>query len=231
MLKSIGVARTNTVSKRYGYRGVNFIENQWLHAAKRLHALAETGKQFTQDEFDLERYREIADIAVELLASLATTPINIIVGLVNDGAVGYATPKVDVRGAVFHNNKILLVREQCDGLWALPGGYADVGLSPSENIEKEILEEAGLKVKAKKIFSIRHKAKGEYDPDILDYYKLFFLCEPIEDFNIKPGFEVSDADYFGLDHLPPLSTGRVVKFNLMEALAHDSGEVTLTSFD
>ena len=110
------------------------MENEWLTAAKRLHALAETGKQFTRDEFDLERYEEISDIAVRLLALLGSTSVDVMAGLVGMGSKGYATPKVDVRGAVFRDDQVLLVREKSDGLWTLPGGYADVGLSPKENI-------------------------------------------------------------------------------------------------
>jgi ADP-ribose pyrophosphatase YjhB (NUDIX family) len=59
---------------------------------------------------------------------------------------------------------ILLVREQCDGLWTLPGGFADVGLSPARNIEKEIHEEAGLRVSARRLFGVLHKAGSDYSP-------------------------------------------------------------------
>jgi len=193
------------------------MENQWLSAAKRLHALAETGKEFTKDEYDLERYEEISTIALQLLASLGETPIEVISHLVGAGSKGYVTPKVDVRGAVFRDNRLLLVREKTDGLWTLPGGYADVGLSPRENIEKEIYEEAGIKVQAKRLYSLRHKAKGEYDPDARDFYKLFFLCDAENASEAIAGAEISEAAYFSRTEIPPLSTGRIVASDLVAA--------------
>ncbi len=182
------------------------MENQWLWKAKRLQAIAGTGIAFATDPFDVERYEEVSQIALELLADLAQQPIERVAGLVKEEATGYVTPKIDVRAAVFHEDRILLVREKRDGLWTLPGGFADVGLSPAENIEKEVLEEAGILVKASYLYSIRHKAKGEYDSDVQDYYKLFFLCEGENCHNPVPGAETSGAAYFALDRVPPLST-------------------------
>lgn len=207
------------------------MESQWLNAAKKLHALAETGIQFTKDEYDLERYQEISDIAVQLLASLGSIPVEVIANLVGIGSKGYVTPKVDVRGAVFRGDEILLVREKSDGLWTLPGGYADVGLSPGENIEKEIFEEAGLQVRATSIYSVRHKAKGEYDPDTRDFYKLFFLCEPERDFEVLAGSEVDAAAYFSITNIPPLSTGRVVRSDLQAAWEYRAQYQRETHFD
>jgi hypothetical protein len=118
------------------------MEDQWLTWAKRLQAIASTGLHFGASDFDKERYQDIHDIANKMLATLGQVPIRTILDLVPDTAEGYATPKVDVRGAVFKADKILLVKEKLDGLWTLPGGYADVCISPSENVEKEIQEEA-----------------------------------------------------------------------------------------
>ncbi len=119
------------------------MEDRWLTWAKRLQAIASTGRHFSREKFDRERYDDIAAIANDMLAALAQVPVARIESLVSDFATGYATPKVDVRGALFAGGKILLVKEAGDGLWSLPGGFADVGRSPSENIEKELWEEAG----------------------------------------------------------------------------------------
>ena len=207
------------------------MESHWLNAAKRLHALAETGKEFTTDQYDIERYEEISSIALTLLASLGSTQIQKIDQLVGAGSKGYVTPKVDVRGAVFRDNKVLLVREKSDGLWSLPGGYADVGRSPAENVEKEILEEAGIQVRATRLYSVRHKAKGEYDPDVRDFYELFFQCVPEDGHVIKAGNETSDAAYFSSNQIPPLSTGRVVASDLTSAWQFYKESGWPTSFD
>ena len=151
------------------------MDNTWLTQAKRLQAIASTGLHFCRDEYDRERYQEIADIAHRMLAELGGVPPARILELVSDFAQGYATPKVDVRGALIEHGRILLVREKSDGCWTLPGGYADVGLSPAER-DQEIREEAGIAVSATRLYSVRHKAKREYEPDVRDFYKLFFLC-------------------------------------------------------
>ena len=193
------------------------MESKWLSKAKRLQAIAETGMVYTSDKYELERYEEVSRIALSILSDLGYEPIERVKDLVSEGAKGYITPKVDVRGAVFSGTKILLVKEKADGLWTLPGGFADVGLSPAENIEKEIAEEAGILTTASSLYAVKHKAKGEYDPDVRDFYKLFFLCESEYHSEPVPGIETSGADYFELSDLPPLSKGRTVESDLHSA--------------
>ena len=135
---------------------------------------------YANDNYDKERYAEISEIATQMIAYLGYVPIERIQNLLSKHSKGYATPKVDVRGAVFKNDKILLVQEKSDNLWTLPGGFADVGFSAAENIEKEIKEGAGINVKAQRIYSIRHKAKGSFKQDARDFYKLYFICDQID---------------------------------------------------
>ncbi len=193
------------------------MEDTWLHWAKRLQALASTGLHYCSDEFDRERYAEVAGIANEMLALLGNVPVRRIEGLVSDFAKGHATPRVDVRGAVFQHDKVLLVREASDGLWTLPGGFAEVGASPAENVEKEIREEAGIDVAATAVYGIRHKARHPYPPDSRDIYKLFFLCEPRGKLAPKAGHETTAVGFFDLDDLPPLSTARVLEQDITAA--------------
>jgi ADP-ribose pyrophosphatase YjhB (NUDIX family) len=207
------------------------MENLWLTWAKRLQSIASTGIHYSHEKYDKERYEEISTIANEMLAALANVPVSRIEGLVSDFAKGYATPKVDVRGAIFEDNKILLVREISDGLWTLPGGFADVGKSPSENVVKEIWEEATLKVKAKALYSIRHKAKHEYEPDARDFYKLFFICERVDEGNPAPGEDTAAVGFFGLDEIPPLSTGRVLEKDIAAAFLFKDNPQRLSLFD
>ena len=207
------------------------MEDRWLNWAKRLQAIASTGVHFGQHEYDRERYEEVAAIAQQMLAALGQVPIKAITNLVPDFAQGYATPKIDVRGAVFCDKRILLVRERTDGLWTLPGGYADVGLSAAENVEKEIFEEASLTVKAANLYAVRHKAKHQYDPDTRDFYKFFFICERLDTREPEPGFETLDADFFALDELPPLSEGRVIAADIATAFEHWRNPGRETVFD
>ena len=207
------------------------MEDSWLAWAKRLQSLASTGLHYSKDDFDKERYEEVAGIANQMLAALGSVPVERIQGLVSDFAQGYATPKIDVRGAVISDNKVLLVREASDGLWTLPGGFADVGISPAENVVKEIWEEATIQVSARAVYGIRHKAKHEYDPDVRDFYKLFFLCETLTESEPKPGPEVTEVGFFQSDQLPPLSTGRVLERDIFAAFSFKDDPHDLSIFD
>ena len=207
------------------------MEPIWLTHAKRLQAIASTGLHFSRDEFDRERYAEIAGIAEAMLADIGRVPIERIAGLVSDFAQGYATPKVDVRGAVVEDNAILLVRERSDARWTLPGGFADIGRSAAENVEKEILEEAGIAVSATRLYGLRHKAKRPYEPDARDFYKLFFLCARKGDALPAAGLETSDARFFPRGALPPLSRGRVIEQDIDAAFRHAEDASLMAAFD
>ena len=208
------------------------MESSWLAFAKRIQSIADTGITFATDDFDKERYQELAGIANKMLADLGNVPIQQIQNLLGDLGQGYATPKVDVRGAVVNNNKILLVKEKTDGLWALPGGYADSGLSASQNIKKEISEEAQIEVAVTSLYAIKHKAQHDYDPDVREFYKLFFLCEQTDErVTPTPGMEVSDANFFALSALPLLSTGRTNLDDIETAFAASANKLTKVLFD
>ena len=174
------------------------MDSELLKALKRIQALASTGLFYTNDEYDKERFEEIDSISKQLLANMAGVSSERIEELVTSLAKGYATPRIDVRGALIRQNRVLLVKE-LDGFWTLPGGFADVGLSGRENIEKEIAEEANLQAIATSVYSIRHKAKHDYDPDVRDFYKLFYLCEQTELGELEAVMETVDVGFFALD--------------------------------
>jgi len=207
------------------------MENQWLAYAKRLQAIASTGLHYTKDEFDRERYREIGEIANGMLAELGNVPIGRIQGLVSEFAKGYATPKVDVRGALIEDGKILLVRERSDNRWSLPGGFADVGRSASENVTKEIQEEAGISVSVRSLYAVRHKAKGNYEPDARDFYKLFFLCDREDGDQPTAGQETIEAGFFPRFQLPELSLARVTSDDIEAAFAFNESAAPMVTFD
>ena len=207
------------------------MEDRWLQKAKRLHAIASTGLHFATSPFDRERYAEVAAIANEMLADLGNVPLERIDALIPDFARGYATPKVDVRGAVFRDDRVLLVQESMDRRWTLPGGYADVGFSAAQNVVKEVEEEAGLRVAVHRLYSVRHKARQPYDPDVREFYKLFFVCGRLDEDEPAPGHETLDAGFFALDALPPLSTHRVLESDIVAAFAARSDPSLPVLFD
>lgn len=194
------------------------MEAAWLAWAKRLQALASTGLAYTEGPFDRERYTEIQGIAARMLAMLFSVPIERMSALAPDTAM-YPTPKIDVRGAVIEQDRILLVKEGATGRWTLPGGFAEIGLSASENIVKEIAEEACIDVDVDRLYAIRHKAKGPFPPDPRDFYKFYFLCTRTGDRQPMAGPEVTDVGWFAADALPDLCTDRIVAEDIERAFA------------
>jgi ADP-ribose pyrophosphatase YjhB (NUDIX family) len=184
----------------------------WLDIAKRLQSIAQAGLEFGADKYDLERYQMIRDISVEIMQQSTDAPIEKIIELFASEK-GYQTPKVDVRGVIFRHGKILMVQEGLDGNWTLPGGWADVGLSPFENTEKEVWEEAGLKVKSLRLLAVFDKTKHKHPTDKYHIYKLFILCHDTGG-EIKPGMETLDAKWVGRNEKYPLSTPRLTREQL-----------------
>ena len=206
------------------------MEDSWLAYAKRLQALATTGLHYDPRPYDRERFEEIDTIAREMISQLGRIPLQHLAGLPASHE-GYATPKIDIRAAVFRDGRILLVREISDGKWTMPGGFADIGLTASEVAVKETMEEANLKVLARKLFCLRHRAKQAGAPDFRDFYKFFFLCEPIEQEDPAPGPETSGAAFFAPDDLPEMSIGRSNPEDVARALRHVREPDRPTDFD
>jgi ADP-ribose pyrophosphatase YjhB (NUDIX family) len=146
------------------------------------------------------------------------------------GETGYATPKVDVRGACFVEGRVLLVREVTDGLWTLPGGWADVNQSASECVVREILEESGFEARALKLAAVFDYQKSGHPSRVLHSYKLFFLCE-ITGGAARPSIETSEVAFFERDALPPLSLGRVLPKQIERMYEHLLCSDLPTDFD
>ena len=179
---------------------------QWLEWAQRIQALAQNGLSFSKDVYDIERYEELRKISVEIMAEYTDLEMDKIRNLFTN-EIGYQTPKMDVRGVVFKNKQILMVKENADDKWALPGGFCDIGLSPSENVVKEIKEESGFDVMPIRLLALFDKNKHPHPPDAYHYYKLFILCEIIGG-EATLGIETSNIQFFSEDNLPQLSTNR-----------------------
>ena len=177
-----------------------------LDLSRRLLALSQTGLHFTAEEYDRERYREIGDIATRLLELQSNVAADAVrqAWFVEDG---YATPKVDVRGAIFRDNRVLLVRERVDGKWTVPGGWADVNDSPSSAILKEIEQESGFTARVLKLAAIYDRNKRNHPAYLFHSWKLFFVCE-ITGGEARTSYETTGVEFFPLDALPELSTGR-----------------------
>jgi ADP-ribose pyrophosphatase YjhB (NUDIX family) len=205
-------------------------EPQWIKWARELQALAQTGSHFATSDYDRERYSRISEIAAEIFANQGDTPGSVI-RTIFEAQFGYATPKVDVRAVVFRERKILLVQERSDSLWTLPGGWADVNDSPSEAVEKEVMQESGFKVRAQRLLAAFDRAKHPHDPPFpFHIYKLFFLCG-IESGTARPSAETSAVDFFELEALPPLSVSRITEEQIRFCFDAGLDPTAPTAFD
>jgi ADP-ribose pyrophosphatase YjhB (NUDIX family) len=208
------------------------MEPRWLDWAMRLQALSQNGLTFATNPFEIERYQAIHRIAGEMLAvGSGSTPDEMLQLL--SAETGYATPKIDVRGAVFQDDALLFVRERADGnRWTLPGGWADVGDTPSRNVEREVFEESGYQTRAVKVLAIldrRHH--GHVPANLFHIYKVFFLCQLVGG-AATTSVETEGAAFFPQDEIPTnLSLGRVTPAQVARIFEHHCHPELPTDFD
>jgi ADP-ribose pyrophosphatase YjhB (NUDIX family) len=203
---------------------------RWLDWSKRLQAIAQNGLTFTRDPYDMERYSAIRRIAAEMLAEGSGLELTAILGLL-EKEIDYATPKVDVRGVVFRDDKLLLVRERSDGRWTLPGGWADVCASPAENVVREIHEESGFVTRASKILAVFDRSKHPHEPPFAFHvYKIFVLCSIIGGKETLSS-ETDSVGYFGETEIPELSITRVTPAQIRRMFEHHRNPELPTDFD
>ncbi|AOV08137.1 NUDIX hydrolase [Sporosarcina ureilytica] len=194
------------------------MEPKWLEWAKQLQSIAQAGLTYSKDKYDIERFEMIRNISVEMLSQQTKMDNNVIKELFAN-ETGYATPKVDVRAVVFKDNKILMVKEDVENVWALPGGWGDIGLSPSEVAVKEVQEESGFEVKATKLIGVMDKKFHPHPSSAYHVYKFFIQCEIIGG-KAETGIETSAVDFFAENELPPLSVARNTESQIQLAFKH-----------
>jgi len=208
------------------------MDPKWLEWAKKLQAIAQNGLTYSKTVFDTERYESVRRISAEILAEAAGLPTAQFMQLY-EREEGYATPKVDVRGAVFHpdSGAILLVKERMDGLWTIPGGWADPGASPAENVVREVREESGFETRPVKLLAVYDRSKHPHYPLFpFHVYKMFFLCEIVGG-EATANEEISQIDFFPPDALPDLSVGRVTAAQIARMFEHRMHPEWATDFD
>lgn len=205
-------------------------KSQWADWMTRLRAISESGLVSVTDPFDIERYQMTSQLAGELETAHDD------VGQPIDGlytrSPSQLTPIVDVRGVVFKDGKLLLVKEREDGRWTLPGGWADVTDTPARVAEREVLEEAGYQVRAIKLLAIydRDHPRHGHPPNPQSIYKMFFLCE-LQGGAPTTSIETEGVGFFALDNLPELSVKRVTEVQIRRLFDHLAHPNWPTEFD
>jgi ADP-ribose pyrophosphatase YjhB (NUDIX family) len=192
-------------------------EAKWLRWVREIQSLGQTGLFYAKNHFEQERAQRLIEIAAMILSEHTDiTPQEALVAFT--AQPGYVTPKVDVRAAVFDSDRLLLVQEAHDGGWTFPGGWADVGETPRSAIEREVLEEAGLDVRATRLIGVYDTNRIEDALSVFHAYKLLFLCE-IKSGELAPSVETSNVDFFHVDNIPqPLSSHRTTPRHITDAL-------------
>ena len=168
-----------------------------------LQSLAQAGLTYGKDIYDKERYERIREISAEMMSNIADVPLEKVKGLFCN-EIGYQTPKIDTRAAIFKDNKILLVHEN-NGKWSLPGGWCDVNISVSENTIKEVKEESGLDVVTKSVIAVQDRAKHNLPVYAYGVCKIFMLCSVVGGEFVE-NIETTGFDYFAEGDIPELAT-------------------------
>lgn len=195
---------------------------QWLTWAREIQAITQTGLHYAQNDFDRQRYSRLAAISAEIIASHTHLNVTQLLHLYAPQR-GYATPKVDVRAAIFNNGRLLMVRELMDGGWTMPGGWADVGDVPSQAAEREAWEEAGVRVRARRLVGV-YDANRNGPLELFHAYKLIFLCDLVETGSSgAPAYvntETTDVTFFAPGEIPAqLSGARTSPRHIQDAFA------------
>ena len=201
---------------------------KWFDWAREIFSIAQAGITYSGNEYDIDRYKRLQEITAEMLASQTELSKETILHSFSM-QTGYATPKIDVRGAVIRDGKILLVREKADGRWAMPGGWGDIGDLPAAMVAREVMEESGFNVRVEKLIGV-YDGNRIQPYEFYHAYKLVFLCTILSG-EATPSMETLDVDFFGMDNLPPLSETRTNRRILEEVFAHQQDPGRLAYFE
>jgi ADP-ribose pyrophosphatase YjhB (NUDIX family) len=207
-------------------------EPDWLTWTRELQAIAQTGLAFSRDPYDHERYEMLRSLASRIMAGHTGSPLQRIEDLFARER-GYATPKVDVRGAAFDDRgRVLMVREvEDEGRWTLPGGWADVNLTAAESVVKEVREEAGFDVRVRKLAAVWDRTRQGHPPAVFSCCKFFFICDVVAGEAIT-GLETSEVGWFAEDDVPEdLSVGRVLRSQISRMFEHARNPALSTEYD
>jgi len=205
---------------------------RWLDWSRELQAIAQTGLTFSTDPYDRERYERLRDLAAGMLAAHTEAPVERIADLLR-GESGYATPKIDIRAAVFDDrHRLLFVREAMDqDRWTLPGGWADVNLTPAQNALKEVREESGYEARIVKLAAAWDRQRQGHPASLWSCLKMFFICE-VAGGAARTSHETTAVAWFAQHEIPTeLSLGRVLPGQIARMFAHRANPALPVEFD
>jgi ADP-ribose pyrophosphatase YjhB (NUDIX family) len=198
-------------------------QQDWPGWVERLQAIAQAGLELSDGPYDRERYLALRALATEIAAAhleLGSPAERRRLDELLAGDGGYPTPKVDVRALVRRGREVLLVRERVDGRWSLPGGWADVGWPPAAMVEREVAEESGFQVRARRLLALWVRARHNSNPSLHSVYKVAVACDLLGG-TARPSVETLDVGWFDADALPELSTDRITAAQIARLIELD----------
>ena len=203
--------------------------NQWLEWAKELQFLSQSALAYCKDKFDIERFQRIREISAEMAAEIGDMRLEEIKATFCSGT-GYQTPKLDTRAAVIREGKLLLVQE-ANGLWALPGGWVDYNLTVRQNAKKEVLEEAGMEVEPTRVIALHEHNLRNTTVFPHNICCVYILCDYISG-DFQPNTETVACGFFGPDELPgPLSENKSTRQQIEMCFRAAANENWKVEFD
>ena len=186
---------------------------KWLEWAREIQAISQTGLHYAENDYQVQRYSRLSEISAEIISSHVDMENSELIEILNQ-QVGYATPRIDVRGAVFQAGKLLMVRERLDGGWTMPGGWVDVGDTPSGAVEREVYEESGFEVKSRKVIGV-YDANRSGPLEIFHAFKIVFLCDILSG-EARTSDETSEVEFYSKSELPNILSGERTRSRHLE---------------
>ena len=196
--------------------------NELIIISQRIRAMSQTALAYSSNDYEIERSREMIALSDRIVSIVSETDEDIIHADYHP-VKEYVTPKVDIRAVIFNEkDEILLVKEKADGKWALPGGWADVGFTPTEVVVKETKEETGYDVRVVRLLAVLDKRCYNHPASPFYLYKFCFQCEILSGVD-ELTFDIIDSRFFATNQLPPLSTDRILpeQIALLDKLRRD----------
>lgn len=194
--------------------------------ADELRGIANLGLQYSENAYDTERYEQVLSISARLIAALEQRPENEVLEIYK-GDLSHVSPYAGADAAVFENGRILLIKREDNGLWAMPGGLVEVGETLADGAARELREEANVQGRATSLLGIfDSRLTGSRSRS--QFYSALFLVEA-DDPQPQAGPETTDVGFFSEDSLPPLSPSHNIKVPL--AFKLNRGEVPVPYFD
>ena len=168
----------------------------------KVHSIAKIGLTYSTDPYALENYQELNEISKNMLENFMDVKFDKPSMFTKDV---YPTPNISVRTLIFNDkNEILLVKEARTNTWSLPGGWADLYKSPSENALAEVSQEAGVEAKIDRLLAVLDHRPINSKRNVQDYVLMFSANVKGQKFH-EHTFETNDVKFFPIDKLPQLS--------------------------